>query len=259
MTKRICVIGVEQLEYEAIRKAHFGPMIHHETVPKIIVKEGILYVERSNGVGMLPVDKVVFHGIYENDFDLITGLALWGGPCFPNAFAMMNCRLKLPCLARALKISQFNHPRGFITKNTEINTKNELVAKWGNWHCGENKHRFTGNWSSGEPAVLEPFFAGTSVRIVIIGNYHWQIKLEGNNWLKSIHDETADFMEVDAELLADTRKIQAEMGMDIIANDYIVGDNGEKYLLEVNHIPNMTRFAELREAYIEVISKWIQA
>lgn len=258
MTKRICVIGVEQLEYKAIRKAHFGPMVHHETVPKIMVKNGVLYVERSNGVGMLPVDKVVFHGIYENDFDLITGLAIWGGPCFPNAYAMMDCRLKLPCLVRALKISRFGHPRGFLTKNTEMNTENELVAKWGNWHCGENKHRFTGNWTNDEPAVLEPFFAGSSVRIVIIGDRHWQIKLEGKDWLKSIHDDSADFMEVDAELLADTRKIQTEMSMDIIANDYIVGDNGEKYLLEVNHIPNMTRFQELREAYIETISEWIQ-
>jgi len=258
MTKRIAIIGLHPPEYKIVRQSYFGPIIHHVFLPKIIVKNGNLFVEKSNGAGMLKVNKVVFHGIYENDLDLITGLALWGGPCYPNALAMMNCRLKLPCLARAMQISRFNSQRGFISGDTEINSLTESVAKWGNWHCGENKHRFSGHWKSGEAAVLEPFFQGEAVRIVIIGNQHWQIKLEGKSWLKSIHDESADFMPVDAELLADTQTIQKEMGLDIIANDYIVGDDGQKHLLEVNHIPNVTRFDELRTAYLETISNWIQ-
>ncbi len=31
--------------------------------------------------------------------------------------------------------------------------------------------------------------------------------------------------------------------------DYIVGDQGTKHLLEVNHIPNVTRFPAIWEAY----------
>lgn len=257
MKKRIAIIGLDPPEYEVIRKNYFGPLVYHPLLPKIKVQEGKLLVERNSGYGMLSVDKVVFHGIFEDDFDFIGGLALWGGPCYPNAFSMMNCRMKLPCLVRALQFSRFNDQRGYLAKGLTMRTDKELVAKWGNWHCGENKHRFQDQWQSTESAIIEPFFEGEAVRVIIIGKKHWQIKLEGTTWLKSIHADNAAFMEIDQELLEDTRNIQKGMGMDIIANDYIVGNDGRKHLLEVNHIPNVTRFEELREAYLEVVVDWM--
>ena len=33
----------------------------------------------------------------------------------------------------------------------------DAVAKWGNWHCGENKERFNGSWTATEPTLFEPF------------------------------------------------------------------------------------------------------
>lgn len=258
MKKRICIIGLTQELVAEITQSFDGMFIHHESsVPQIIVDKGQLLVERNNGAGMLPVDKVIFHGIFPNDFDLLTGLSIWDGPCYPNAHAMMNCRLKLPCLARALKVSKFNSQRGFITAQTSIKIKEERVAKWGNWHCGENKAKFNTSWTSEEASVLEPFFEGESVRVVIIGEQQMQIKLEGKDWLKSIHDNTANFMEIDQELLEDTLNIKEAFGMDMIANDYIVGTNGEKHLLEVNHIPNVTRFEKLQQLYIDEIKIWI--
>lgn len=257
MAKRICVIGLEKALSDRIREAHFGPFLYHITPPKMVVKNGKLFIERSNGVGMLQVDKVIFHGIYENDLDFITGLALWGGDCFPNAFAMMNCRLKLPCLARALKVSKFNHRRGFVSADTLVSAKELTVAKWGNWHCGENKEKFDSNWKGEEASVLEPFFEGEAVRVVIVGEKAMQIKLEGKDWLKSIHDEAAHFMDIDDELLEDTKNIKEAFGMDIIANDYIVSDSN-KYLLEVNHIPNVMRFQELQNVYLETVIDWIK-
>lgn len=258
MKNRICIIGLDQTLKNEIRKHHFGGLIHHDLVPKFLVDRGRLLVESSNGVGMKEVDKVIFHGIFADDFDLLTGLTIWGGACFPNALSMLNCRLKLPCLARALQVSQFNSPRGLISSNTEINIKTKRVAKWGNWHCGENKAIVEGKWTSDEPAIIEPYFAGESVRIVILGDVHYQIKLEGESWLKSIHSPIADFMEVDAELLADTQHVKAALGMDMIANDYIIGEDGEKHLLEVNHIPNVTRFPELQAAYLDAVTEWLQ-
>ena len=66
-------------------------------------------------------------------------------------------------------------------------------------------------------------------------------------------------MEVDAELLEDSRNIRDGLGLDFLGNDYIVADSGEKFLLEVNHIPNVTRFPELREAYLEEAVKFLRA
>lgn len=257
MAKRICIIGLEKQLAEQIKKNHFGPVIYHAVIPKIMVKNGQLFVERSNGVGMLKVDKVIFHGIYENDLDFLTGLTLWGGDCFPNPFAMMNCRLKLPCLARALRVSKFNSPRGFLSANTEVSVNELTVAKWGNWHCGENKEKFEKTWKGSEVAVLEPFFEGEAVRIIVIGEKAMQIKLEGKTWLKSIHDESAHFMDLDSALLEDTLRIKKAFNMNLIANDYIVSSN-EKHLLEVNHIPNVMRFEKLQKVYLEEVLNWLQ-
>lgn len=255
---RIVLVGIETEEYQVIRSKYQGHIIWHQAIPNIVVKNGVLFVEKESGVGMLPVDKVVYYGIYENDFDFITGLALWNGSCFPNPIGMMDCRLKMPCLVKALKYSNFGSPRGFVSAKTEITVNQDTVAKWGNWHCGENKHRFTGFWQSEFASTIETYFEGEAVRVMVVGNYAWQIKLEGSSWLKSIHPEEASFMEIDKDLLADTLHIKEQLNMDMIGNDYIVCSDGKKQLLEVNHIPNISRFEAIKQAYLETVLEWIE-
>ncbi|MEL6638096.1 MAG: hypothetical protein AAFW73_17650 [Bacteroidota bacterium] len=255
--KRLCIIGLDARLVQDVRERHFGPFIYHPMLPRFQVLDGVLYIEKSSGVGMLPVDRVVFHGIYEDDFDLLTALAIWAGPCFPNPLGMMNCRLKLPCLARALRVSRFNTKRGMVGPGTRVRVDRMTVGKWGNWHCGENKVKFDTQWTSEDPAVIEPFFPGRAVRVVSIGDQHLQINLEGDDWLKSIHHPTAAITELDPELLADTLALKAHFGLAMLANDYIVGEDGEKHLLEVNHIPNVTRFAELEALYRQYLFRWL--
>lgn len=260
MSKRVCLIGLDEPEYREITEQLNIPTLAHESVPKIVVSAGRLYVESRSGAHMLPVSHVVFHGILEHDFDLIAALALWGGPCIPNATAMMDCRLKLPCLVRALRHSRFASPaRSYSGPGATFYAEQEHVAKWGNWHCGENKTRFTGLRTADEACIVEPFFAGESVRVVLIGDRAWQIRLSGVDWLKSIHDSAADFMEIDRDLLADTRAVANGLGLEIAANDYLIESSGEKHLLELNHIPNVTRFPEIREAYRDYIVQRITA
>lgn len=64
-------------------------------------------------------------------------------------------------------------------------------------------------------------------------------------------------MAVDEELLNDSRNIARYFDTPIVGVDYMVGHNGEKYLLEVNHIPNVTVFAFVNEAFIEFSRNWI--
>ena len=134
---------------------------------------------------------------------------------------------------------------GFAFTHGEFTTDAECVAKWGNWHCGENKERFTGTWTAKEPTLFEPFVTGEAVRIVIVGKPR-QIHMTGKGWLKSVHGEGTAFVPADPELVADTEAVRRGLGLDIIANDYIVGESGP-YLLEVNHIPSVTCFPELWE------------
>lgn len=257
MKEYVCIVGLDEPEAEAIRARIDAPSFARVTLPSIVVKDGQLWVETESRPRYVPVSKLVYHAIYEADFDFITGLAFWGGDCLPNARAMMDCRLKLPCLVRALQHTRFPFPRSYATPYTRFESETEQVAKWGNWHCGENKDRFTGAWEGENAAIIEPYLAGQAVRVVMIGEQAWQIKLEGDDWLKSIHHPQADFMDVDAELLDDTRTLKAAFGLDVIANDYIVGDDGIRYLLEVNHIPNVTRFPDIWEAYLAYVVGWI--
>lgn len=258
MKAYVCVVGLDDIEAAEICSTIDTPRLYRVTLPAIMLQDGQLWLETESRPRYVPVKKVVYHAIYENDLDFITGLAFWGGPCLPNPRAMLDLRLKLPGLLRALAHTRFGFPRGFASANAPFSAEQESVAKWGNWHCGENKERFTQSWTGAEAAIIEPFLPGTAVRLVMIGDQYWQIKLEGDTWLKSIHHASADFMEVDEALLEDTRRIKAAFGLEVIANDYIVGDDGQRYLLEVNHIPNVSRFPELWHAYRDFTVNWIQ-
>lgn len=255
---RFCIIGLDPPESSSICDRVEPPIIAYESLPAIVVRDGQLLVESVSGMTCVPVSKVVFHGIFENDHDLIAGLALWGGSCLPNAMAMMDCRLKLPCLVRALRYSSFGDPvRGYASRGVSYSTDVERIAKWGNWHCGENKQRFDHRWIASESSIVERFLAGQAVRLVIIGDRHWQIQLEGDGWLKSIHHPSAHLMDVDERLLADTQRVASGFGLEIIANDYIITDDGIPHLLEVNHIPNVTRFPEIWSAYSDFVVQWL--
>lgn len=259
MSRRICFIGLDQPQNDWFRARIEPPIVCYETLPKIVVRDGQLLVEALSGFGYRPVSDVVFHGIFADDHDLIAGLALWGGRCLPDARAMMDCRLKLPCLVRALQVSQFAAPnRGFVSAGATFTTDQPRVAKWGNFHCGENKQVFDGQWQAEEAAIVEPFLAGDAVRVVVIGERAWQIKLEGDGWLKSIHHPTAQLIEADPSLVSDTRQVAKALGLEIAANDYIVTPDGQPHLLEVNHIPNVTRFPEIWEAYSQYVAEWVR-
>lgn len=259
MIEYVCVVGLDEPESDAIQAKMDQRVIAHPILPGIMVDNGHLWVEASGG-RVVQVSKLVYHGIFEQDLDFMVGLALWGGPCLPNARSMMDCRLKLPCLVRALDHTRFGAPRrGYAAPYVRFYADGERVAKWGNWHCGENKERFTGSWLGEEASVIEHFLPGVAVRVVIIGDRYWQIKLAGDDWLKSIHHADAAFMDVDAELLADTQTLKQAFGLEIIANDYIVNEDGSKHLLEVNHIPNVTLFPEIWDAYRDFVVDWLRS
>jgi len=248
MREFVLVVGLDEAEATSIAARLDQPVIAHAILSKIIVKDGQLWSELPNSPRMIPASKVIFQRIFEDDFDFMAGLALWGGACLPNPRALMDCRLKLPCLVRALQYTHFGSPsRGYPYTHFESDV--ERVATWGNWHGGEHKDRFTGTWTGENASVIDYFLKGQAVRVVMIGDQAWQIKLVGDSWLKSAQHAAA-FMALDSGLLEDTRAIRDGFGLEIVGNDYMVGDDVTNHLLEVNHSPNVTRFPELWDAYL---------
>jgi hypothetical protein len=256
--QRLLIVGLDEPEYVEIRNRVAKPIVYFDLLPHLRLDRGRLLVEKPNSFGtFLPVARVVFHGIIEDDFPFITALALWGGPCLPNARGMMDCRLRLPCLVRALEVTRFGAlRRGYADKGTVVETETDTVAKWGEWHCGENKERFRGPWKCEVPTLLEPFINGEAVRVHLMGERFWQIRMRGDDWKKSLHHADAGFMTTDLELLEDARRLQKHFGLEMLAVDYMVDENGSKHLLEVNHIPNVTVFPEIREAYLDWAAEW---
>lgn len=255
-----CIIGLDADELADIKQRYGGPMVCHELLPQMMVRDNQLFVQSTSGARLLPISRMVFHGIFADDHDFITGLAIWAGECLPNAAAMMDCRLKLPCLARALRFTSFaDPPRGYSSPGLEYIASGPSVAKWGNWHCGENKERFDDSMVTENASIVEPFILGEAIRVVVIGDSAWQIRLEGDDWLKSIHHDTASLIDLDSALVDDTRAVARGFGLEIAANDYIVDTNGVPHLLEVNHIPNVTRFPEIWEGYSTLVLDWLTA
>jgi hypothetical protein len=261
--KRILIVGLEESDLVAIKQSLTMEylVIHYHNLPKIQLVDGVLFVESQMTPGKyLAVDRVVFHGIYEDDLDFITLLALWNGPTLPNAHGMMDLRQRIPGLVRALRASKFNGiKRGMVIGAEEYSAERESVAKWGIWHCGEDKNKFSGTWTSNETSVIEEFIVGEAVRIMIIGNQSWQIKLTGDTWLKSIHNDGSDKMEVDPDLLSDSENIAKYFNVQMVGVDYMIGKDGQKFLLEVNHIPNVTVFPFINAAFLEFAKEWIMS
>ncbi len=259
MPTPILTVGFDPPEAQALESRLGRECIHHESLPRIVVEQGQLFAQDRDADRYSRVEMVIFHGIFEHDLDFLAGLALWGGPCFPNPTAMMDCRLRLPCMVRALKHTRFGGPRGFASPGGVYTSEGDSVAKWGNWHCGENKVRFTSDWTATEATIFEPFVVGEAVRVVVIGESVRQICLTGTDWRKSVHGSGACFMDCDPALVADTLAIRRGMGLDILANDYIASADGKHYLLEVNHIPSVTCFPELWQDYLDTVARWSAA
>jgi hypothetical protein len=256
--ERLLIIGLDEPEYVDLKGRLAIPCVYADMPPRVQITRGQLLVEKPNSCGVfVPVSKVLFHGIFEDDMPLLSALALWGGPCLPSARGMMDARPRLPCLVRALAVTRFGSMlRGYADRGTTVEAATDSVAKWGEWHCGENKERFSETWRCDVPTLIEPFVTGEAVRVHLMGERCWQIRLAGDEWKKSIHGPGAGLMEADSELAADARRLKKHFGLEMLAMDYIVGTDGSKHLLEVNHIPNVTEFPEIREAYLNWAACW---
>jgi hypothetical protein len=254
----LLTIGLERPEVDELRPRVSLPVVAHDTLPKLQIRRGELFARRPERDQFVPVSKVIFHGIFEDDLPTLAALALWGGPCLPGAHGMLDCRPRIANLARVRRVSRFAAlPRGYTDANTTFPVDGETVAKWGEWHCGEGKERVSADHTVTEPTLFEPFVAGDAVRVQVIGPAVFQLRLGGAGWKKSIHGEGTAFTAPDPELVADTRRLEDHFGLPVCATDHIVTPTGEKHLLELNHIPNVTEFTELRTAYLDFAASWV--
>jgi hypothetical protein len=253
----VALIGLDPPETDELRRRVAVPLVAYPMLPRVQLRDGELFLGRG-GVWEGPVARVVFHGIFEDDLPALAALALWGGPCLPSAHGLLDCRPRIPNLARCRRVSRFaGLPRGYADAGTVFPAAGRHVAKWGEWHCGEGKEWFDGEWAATEPTLVEPFLDGEAVRVTAIGERVWQVRMTGDGWKKSIHGPGAEVVPLDPDLADNTRRLRDHFDLAVCAADYVVTPAGGKHLLELNHVPNVTHFPEMREAYLALVAEWV--
>ncbi|MDB5330747.1 MAG: hypothetical protein JWP03_1898 [Phycisphaerales bacterium] len=258
---RVLMVGLERTVSPGIAGRLDCPHLVSELLPTITVENGVLLVKGTrSGAGYLPVSHVLYHGIFENDFDFITAMAVWNQKCLPNAIGMMRARMRVPALVHALQVTRFpGGGRGFGYGGVTLHTDVPAVVKFGQWHCGEGKEQVTSAWRCEQPSLMEPFIPGRAVRIMALGDRFWQINLEGDTWKKSIHADTAAIVEPRPDLVEDTKRLMSHFNLEITGVDYMIDNEDRPHLLEVNHIPNVDRFELITRAYIEYALQWLSS
>jgi hypothetical protein len=253
----VALIGLDPPETDALRRRCESRLLTYPMLPRVQLRTGELFLGRA-GVWDGPVAKVVYHGIFEDDLPALAALALWGGPCLPSAHGLLDCRPRIPNLARCRRVSRFaGLSRGYADVGTTFEAAGASVAKWGEWHCGEGKERFDDAWAATKPTLIEPFLDGDAVRVTAVGDRLWQVRMGGDGWKKSIHGVGAALVPLDAELGEDVLRMRDHFDLAVCAADYIVTPAGEKHLLELNHVPNVTEFPEIRESYLAFVVGWV--
>jgi hypothetical protein len=259
-SERVALIGLEREEVTELKARVSCQLVTFEMMPKVQIREGQLHLAHFGTWDWTgPVAKIVFHGIFEDDLPGLAALALWGGPCLPSASGLLDCRPRIANLARVRHVSRFAPlPRSYTDAGTTFRTDTPSVAKWGEWHCGEGKERFAEEWQASEPTLIEPFIDGEAVRVTAIGDALFQLHLDGDDWKKSIHHASAAFMPLDPALAEDVKRMRDHFDLAVCAADYIVAKDGTPHLLELNHVPNVTQFPEIRTAYLDYAAAWIE-
>ena len=78
----LLLVGLDEPETTELRRRLDRPVLAFETLPRIRVDRGRLLVEHPHLMNhFFSVERVAYHAIFEDDFDFLTALALWGGPC----------------------------------------------------------------------------------------------------------------------------------------------------------------------------------
>src|SRR3954464_10215834 len=114
----VVLIGHARPEATELKARTQHRVIAFDMLPRVQLRGGELFVH-DTWAGSGPVGKVVFHGIFEDDLPLLGALALWGGPCLPSAHGMLDCRPRIPNLARVRRVSRFAAMRrGYASPGT---------------------------------------------------------------------------------------------------------------------------------------------
>jgi hypothetical protein len=263
--RRIVIIGHQDTEVTELRKVLHTPAVHYTRLPKAFIdNSGKFMVEHPSFIDQfIETAGVIFHGVYDDDLPFLNAVAISRTPCFPGSMGLIMSRDRMTSLNYALARSEF-------AGNTHRRWQNQGVfkAENGDWvakHYGKGKiliPRYT-KIAVDQPTLFEEFLIGTAIRVVSVKGatrQAFQINMAGYSWKKEASHDCATLSDGVSDLCHfDTLNLQDLFRLRFIGVDYIIREDNNKkipHLLEVNAIPDITRFSEIQTAYVDAVRHW---
>lgn len=219
----------------------------------IVVDDTIRLSKRSRDIvkGVVLYADVSDKSIEMNNYDVVINANL---PCWPDPNVLKKMIDRFDVLEECIHagfvrhttyMSDQFHPDEFSMMGTY-----PLVMKMGNVHRGEGKWLLndindvpiiTGRFS------IEPFFKGTSIRSLIIGDDTFGIRVENDrSWIKNSEGADVHEHKLSNEMIDHSRAVAKHFGLEVAGVDYVVNDDG-MHFLEVNIFPGITGFEDIEK------------
>jgi len=261
-------IGLEPHIVEAI-KAEVGHIVDYQYLPDIYSIDGVTYVQSQFGVHYIRPRGILYYCYFDNPGSKRRSLALSNTPTFPDVrhtiqhddkvLSFVAARMAdTGSVITAPLYSVQDVPRGFASADHQISIETPVVAKWGQWYCGDGKKICEGTVDAPEPAILEPFIKGESHRILFVGHSAWQIRYESDDWRKNVNSKITVLNKPDFNLVERARRIQRNLHLNVVGIDFVINDTGA-YLLEVNAYPGLDQVPEAESVFIKQAILWAQS
>jgi glutathione synthase/RimK-type ligase-like ATP-grasp enzyme len=233
--------------------------MHTQSAARLVIDNGIFrrksqFSENLNGV--------IYYADAENKSIEIDNLTLLNDnsiPCWPNPAALLNMTDRHEVMRRCIDNNIVSHKVIQITYDQiDAISVYPAVIKTGHSHRGIGKF-LVNSKNEIEPwagiATVEPFFKGDSVRILILGEKEFGIKItNSNSWIANSPGAESSRFTPSKELIEHARKATDLFGIDAAGVDYILSGN-DFHFLEINQFPGLDVDDEIAEYAKDFLGK----
>lgn len=163
-------------------------------------------------------------------------------PCWPDPAALLELSDRHFALAKCRAAGLVDHSIVISGFTRQPLLPLPYVLKVGDEHRGEGKYLIRNaadipSWE-GE-ATAEPFFEGESVRVLLLGDRAFGLRIVNDtHWIKNSAGGRIEVWEPDSEIVAHARRARALFRLDVAGIDYVIDGTGFHFI-ELNPFPRL--------------------
>lgn len=163
-------------------------------------------------------------------------------PCWPAPEALLAASDRHAALARCVAAGLVAHPVVQAQFTPEPLLPFPYVLKIGEEHRGEGKHLIRSasdipRWEG--IASMEPFFAGESVRVLLLGERAFGVRIQNEgSWIKNGPGASFEAWEPSEAIVEHARRAMRLFGLEIAGVDYVIDQEGFHFI-ELNPFPRV--------------------